>query len=688
MKRWLLRAMTLLVLLPGVVLPPGQPAEAAPTYFGRLQNYGYYDGVSHVDNTTVPPSTPSYNVFFQCAGTLHSGISLNWQTRTASGAFNINDFLNGVQERLFNNAPGIYRSCPASADRARASSLVNMMMGYNGNDPAFDLPGEVGSGPTRWGKGVAVAQANWPTFVKLIQAYDANNMAGGWGVRWNDLDTTVAGSNDYLGYDFGSEATPDEDGRFGHANTHEVHSIFLPGNRTNEPVIRFYNPNGTIFTILKICGNAIGNLAPLATSVLDASIQTWAGDQFGATVTAGGTYNLHALAINPGKLRSDSPAYLEVKVTSGSAAGPAFALGAGSAASPDPPLSDAQGYSPSAALLATGQAAQSRFFWRYPAAIPGGVTRTPPGGFSFMIPVGTPSGTQVCFTAFASPTLDGGYGGGPTRPNAVHCYTVLDPAYPRIEANNSDVHAGGGVCGQTLEPPLAGFIKMLPEADSVGQYAVSASSSINDFRSNRPGADTLRLGQNGNYTQVCRADLVKAAQIYTGATQPILGNDFDVTGESGVYIYNGAALTIHGTISNKLTVVALTGKVIVTAPAGLQLDTATHPSHDAPSLGVIAAGDIEINAGVTQVDAYLFSDGTIDTCKTGTGSCSNILTINGFVMAKQLSFGRLGPLNSHGQVSAERINMMPQIYLNPPALFDASVDETLLEGQGERPPLF
>lgn len=684
MRRWVLRMLMALLLLPSVVWPAPQPAEAAPTFFGRPYHFGYYDGADHTDPATG--GAPSYNVFFNCVGTPHSGIALDWLNRTNSGAFNINDFLNGVQERLFNNAAGTYRSCTAAYDRARASSLVNMMLGYNGNDPIFDLPGEVGAGPNRWTKGVQVAQANWPYFVALVKAYDANAMAGGWGVGWNDTQTTSGGSDDYLGYDIGSEPTPDEDGRYGHENTHEVHVLFLPNDRFNAPVIRFYNPDGSEFTILKICGNAVGNLSALSPSVLDAAVQTRPGDQLGPTVTAGGTYNLHALAINPGVVPSGSPAYLEVKVTSGSANGPAFALGAGSQAFGDPPRTDQQGYGTGQTLLATGQAGQSRFFWRYPAAIPGGVTRMPPGGFSFVVPIATPSGTQICFTAYASPTLAGGFGGGPTRPNAVHCYTVLSPAYPRVEGNGSDVHAGGGVCGKAPEPPASGFVKTSPNAGSLGQYAVSASSTINNFRSNAAGSDTLKLGQAGDYAQVCRPDLIQAAGAYTGVRILINTNDFDVTGKSGVYFYNGSALTIHGTVSNKLTVVAQSGSIIVSG--AIQLDGAPHPVRDAPSLGVIAAGDILIRAGVMRVDAYLFSNGTIDTCQAATGSCSNTLTVNGFVMAKDLAFNRLGALNGHGPVLAEQINMLPQIYLNPPALFDASVDNVGLEGQGEKQPLF
>jgi hypothetical protein len=154
-----------------------------------------------------------------------------------------------------------------------------------------------------------------------------------------------------------------------------------------------------------------------------------------------------------------------------------------------------------------------------------------------------------------------------------------------------------------------------------------------------------------------------------------------------VYFASGP-VSLHGTVNRKITIVSLTNDI--TIDGSIKLDAASHPSRDVPSLGVIAGKDILIKGGaVLQVDAYLFSNGTIDTCADAIAACSTAtLNINGFVMGKTLSFNRLGPKDSPGTPVAERVTFIPQIYLNPPRLFDASVDDLLLEGQGEKQPLF
>jgi hypothetical protein len=121
----------------------------------------------------------------------------------------------------------------------------------------------------------------------------------------------------------------------------------------------------------------------------------------------------------------------------------------------------------------------------------------------------------------------------------------------------------------------------------------------------------------------------------------------------------------------------------ITGP--ITLSSTAMVANATPSLGLIAARDIDIDSAVTQVSAYLFSDNAIDTCVEADGTCDSTLTVNGFLMAQQLLLHRFGTVASP---IGEDIIMAPQIYLNPPAFFDASVDNTTLEGQGEQQPLF
>jgi hypothetical protein len=128
----------------------------------------------------------------------------------------------------------------------------------------------------------------------------------------------------------------------------------------------------------------------------------------------------------------------------------------------------------------------------------------------------------------------------------------------------------------------------------------------------------------------------------------------------------------------------------LTIANSIRLDGAAYVRSSVPSLGVIASGNILIPAAVTQVDAYLFSNGTIDTCQEATVlACSTVpLLVNGFLMGRTISFHRSGLTGTTGSQVAERVTLNPQIYLNPPTLFDASVDGVILENQGERQPLY
>jgi len=119
------------------------------------------------------------------------------------------------------------------------------------------------------------------------------------------------------------------------------------------------------------------------------------------------------------------------------------------------------------------------------------------------------------------------------------------------------------------------------------------------------------------------------------------------------------------------------------------LDTTSRPARQVPSLGIISARDILIPAAVTQVDAYLYSAAAIDTCSEESSACATPpLLINGFLMGSSIRLNRIGPANTTGVQSAERVVLNPQIYLNPPDIFDATAAEGNPSGLGEQPPLY
>jgi hypothetical protein len=210
------------------------------------------------------------------------------------------------------------------------------------------------------------------------------------------------------------------------------------------------------------------------------------------------------------------------------------------------------------------------------------------------------------------------------------------------------------------------------------------------------------VGNNGAYARVCRPDLLGAvnAQYPLATGIGYIGGGLGSTttlvltgNEEGVYYFNGAHLILKGTVGNAvsakpLTIVARFGDVEINGD--IKLTNGVRLPHEVPSLGIISAHDILIDPVAVWVDAYLFSSqGIIATCNAPAASCATSqLRVNGFLMAKNIVFGRTGAPNTNGTGISEAIVLTPQIYLNPPRYFDAGVDDVLLQGQGERAPLF
>ena len=348
---------------------------------------------------------------------------------------------------------------------------------------------------------------------------------------------------------------------------------------------------------------------------------------------------------------------------------------------------------------------------------PGASSRT--RSFTVNVSATVPDGTWICFTNTINPAKWTQATGFTALSSARLCLEVYRTRYPAVQGFNGDIHAGAGLCvpqTNTLAAPgWLGYVKGNPLGNSFGQYVVSASqpNGITDFGSaGSVGGTTLNLGLTGAYAQACRPDLLAEANTYrlTGLGFATIGlpvppagpKSIDVTGMSGIYYFDGGGdLNITGTVKKSVTIVKTNASGVVRMGT-VARSAALYPAHSSsgvegvPSLGVIAAGDIQIPAAVTNVDAYLFANGSIDTCPEGTSAviatkklcASPILTIHGFLMARNIFFRRLGPFGTQGAITAEQVYLGPQIYLNPPKLFDFTIDDNFADGQGEKQPLF
>lgn len=341
-----------------------------------------------------------------------------------------------------------------------------------------------------------------------------------------------------------------------------------------------------------------------------------------------------------------------------------------------------------------------------------------------------PTIQQVCFTNTIDPgNWDGtnlsptseDHWGSPRNPLTPACIDVFRTRFPAVQGFKGDIHAGGGLCkpetGVLNGPGTAGYVTGNPSADSLGEYVVSASApppiAISNFGSARvPGGNTLNLGVAGGYLRACRPDLLTAANTYRGTmlawtpiaiTGPV--TTFNVTGKQGIYYFDGPGdLNILGTVGvvggQSVTIVKTNAFGVVRVSGAITRSSANFAPNNVPSLGVISASDIVIRAAVLNVDAYLFTNGNIDTCEEGKplfpplpaateGACAtSLLTINGFLMAHSISFRRLGAHGVQGKITTEQVNLSPQIYLNPPKLFNFKIDGNFADGQGEKQPLF
>ena len=278
-------------------------------------------------------------------------------------------------------------------------------------------------------------------------------------------------------------------------------------------------------------------------------------------------------------------------------------------------------------------------------ALGGNSSNSPPPGFDVAISPTTPEGTVLCFSNSLTPTSPDTASGTVTL-----CYTVYIIHKPVVVGNGSDIHAGSGVCGLASNPG-----SVIGQGDSKGEYVVSAQGGISNFGSNGTGTSSAASIASYQPVTLCRPNLVNVATTFysqhpTDVTLvapsglPYSLDNLNLTdvaqGNKGVIYINGDVTISGGTVSRKLTIFS-TGTITISGNIALANSTAARNMQ--PSLGLIATNGINITGAAKQVDAYMFSNGTINTCSAG--PCNNTLGVRGFLMAKTLSLRRQGPPN-------------------------------------------
>lgn len=229
--KYVSRGLLLAALIAGAwttLLPP--PAEAST--FGRDLEYGYYDGKRYSKSA---PDYYWYSYMFE------SGLPSSWETTRTTADI----FIDDVRAKL--NGPSVI-------DNARASVLVNVMMGIQAQDSRYDGPK-----PQRYQNGIDVARAQFDRWAGIVREYDRCSRTGngngngngacrypGASVNFNEiypLDDTING------YGVGETG--------GDPQIADV--VFAPIGGSSEDMIVFRHANGTTFTIKKKCGNLTGD---------------------------------------------------------------------------------------------------------------------------------------------------------------------------------------------------------------------------------------------------------------------------------------------------------------------------------------------------------------------------------------------------------------------------------------------
>lgn len=620
-----------LLLAVGVGFGTMQVHQASANNFGVSNpNVGYYDGQTY--------NTNDRRFMFM------DGVPYGWTNLGTTADM----YINGMHDYLYDQGPNnvIHQQEYASA---RASATINMMMGVQANDPRYDLNPAL----QRWQNGVILAQQLFDQWAFIVRAYDRKDPLYGGSVDFNVQHQALATDQNYSG--------------IGDPNTLNVGDPVLAPRGTahgdypdvvwaqlGQPELKytivFTNKDGSQFMIKKWCGNITGDAIPFPQDWNHVPSITGTTPQGTISGSAPTVLAFTGLAQNTGKMPSSG--------------GILYGMVQKDA---EPPK-------------IVRQAA-------FTAVPPGGMA--PPLPFSYPIPNFSLAGTSYCFYTTVTPSsILGG-----TAASGAWCYVVGYTSIPVIQGLNGDVHAGGGLCNGLLSN---GNVTGSAGATSMGDYVVAASGLISNFKSNGTGgSNDLVAGASGGYSRACRPDLLQVALAGRPPGTVSLPANVDLGSYTGfgmpdVYYFDGAVLNLSGTVHSKVTIIATIGSIHIVGP--ILLDNSPVAAKYVPSLGLISKNDIVIDPLVTRVDAYMFANGTIDTCDPGatpgSTACSTPqLLVNGFLMAKNLIFNRLGRVNTGGSQVSEKIVLNPQIYLNPPRFFD-DTSQSVLQSQGEKPPLF
>lgn len=298
---------------------------------------------------------------------------------------------------------------------------------------------------------------------------------------------------------------------------------------------------------------------------------------------------------------------------------------------------------------------------------------------NFTIPAGLPTGTWVCFALSVDPFGAGASGRDQWRHSELSCLLIEETREPKVQIHGGDLRVNGEI--------ITSVTKSGSPARTFGswvEYGVF-SSGVNNHASSGAGLSGGRPLSPAAWSALTFANTAgfggfgdlhvshSAASYFKGLSEGKnqTANSFDVHGKNGVYDFGNENVSVHGSVANGNSVVILTtGNVTID-------DDITYSSAPISSLAdipqvVIVAGNINIQADVDRIDAWLLADRVIDTCAGHSGDeiatdCKNTLRVNGPVVSDSLLLKRSAGAKMGDptleDAPAELFNLRPDAFL-------------------------
>lgn len=245
---------------------------------------------------------------------------------------------------------------------------------------------------------------------------------------------------------------------------------------------------------------------------------------------------------------------------------------------------------------------------------------------------------------------------------------------PSVQVWGNDIRVGSGfTLAQNGNSIIAGALAKGTDAKyygSWGEYGIIAPRSIAGIAS----SSALNGGStSSSLTQLSALTFANSPSFGNFAANDKLGTLPDIASVigdlSGVTVVSGNPT---GWVGNSKWVVVDRQGATVTIAHDIIAPTGAYASEDGMPQMIIIADKININSSVTHIDAWLIATDTVNTCANAAAAltasiCSQPLTINGPVIAKQLELRRTYGSDSADRASlqkaAETINLPASAYI-------------------------